>query len=90
MSVGPSEIADDSPFVVRAELALKALKNRVTAHMDRESQIRRIYGEWQENLLSRSDRLRQQVAELEARLSPWIPRGESLRLAVISRSDENT
>jgi hypothetical protein len=89
MSFGPSELANQSPFVVRAELALKDLKDRVTAHIHRESQIRRIYAEWQENLLSQTDQLRRHVAELEARLAPWIPRGDSLRLAVVSRTDDN-
>ena len=90
MSFGPNQFATESPFVIRAELALKALKERVTTHADREMQIRRIYGEWQENLLSRTDRLRMQVAELEARLAPWIPRGESLRLAIVPQADEDS
>jgi len=88
MSFGPNQFATESPFVIRAELALKALKERVTTHADREMQIRRIYGE--ENLLSRTDRLRMQVAELEARLAPWIPRGESLRLAIVPQADEDS
>jgi len=71
-------------------LALRALRDRVTAHADRELQVRQNYGEWQENLLTRTDHIRQQVAELEARLTPWMRRGESLRLAVISRGDENS
>lgn len=88
MSIGLTEIENPSPFVARAEQALKALKYRVTAHVDRETQIRRYYSEWQENLLMRSDQLRQQIAELEARMAPWIPRVDSLRLTVVSRSEE--
>lgn len=89
MSFGSSELSEQSPFVIRAELALKALKDGVNAHIARETHVRRVYSEWQQGLLLRTDRLRQQIAELEARLAPWMPRGESLRLAVVSRTEEN-
>ena len=48
-----SDTAEPSPFVVRAELALRNLKQHVTTHMDRESRLCRVYGEWQETWLSR-------------------------------------
>lgn len=84
-----SEAVEESPFVVRAELALQALKHHVTAHVDRESRLCHVYGKWQETWLSRTDQLRQQVSELEARLTPWMPRGDSVRLTVVSRSEES-
>ncbi len=88
MSFSPSPAVEQSPFVIRAEQALRALKQNVTNHIDRESRLCRVFGEWQETWLSRAEQLRQQVSELEARLAPWMPRGESLRLAVVSRTDE--
>ena len=88
MSFSPSDLADPSPFVVRAEQALRALKQNVATHADRESRLCRVYGEWQETWLSRAEQLRQQCRELEARLAPWMPRSESPRLTVVSRSDE--
>ena len=83
-----SDTAEPSPFVVRAELALRNLKQHVTTHMNRESRLCRVYGEWQETWLSRAEQLRMQCNELEARLAPWMPRGETPRLSVVSRTDE--
>jgi hypothetical protein len=88
MSFSLSDAAGPSPFVVRAELALRSLKQRVTTHADRESRLCRMYGEWQETWLSRAEQLRRQCNELEARLSPWMPRLESPRLAVVEHADD--
>ena len=88
MSFSPSLQVEQSPFVERAELALRMLKQNVTDHIDRESRLCRVYGDWHQSLMSRAEQLRQQVSELEARLAPWMPRGESLRLAVVSRADD--
>jgi hypothetical protein len=88
MSVSLSEPTQQSPFVIRAEEALRTLKQRVTNHIDRESRLCRVYGEWQETCLTRAEQLRQQFGELEARLAPWMPRGESPRLAVVTRAEE--
>ncbi|MBS0202452.1 MAG: hypothetical protein JSS49_06090 [Planctomycetes bacterium] len=88
MSFPSTEAAEQSPFVLRAERALQSLKQNVTDHVARESRLRRVYGEWQETWLSRAEQLRQQISELEARLAPWMPRGESVRLAVVSRNEE--
>jgi BMFP domain-containing protein YqiC len=88
MPLYPGDAVPQSPFIERAELALRDLKQRVMTHLDRESHLRSMYAEWQTTWLSRADELRQQIAELEARLAPWIPRDDSLRLAVVSRSDD--
>lgn len=88
MSFSPTEVTEPSPFVVRAELALQALKQRVVTHLDRESQLRRACVELQDTWLSRVESLRQQISEVEARLAPWIPRDEAPRLAVVSRVEE--
>ncbi|MDB5341963.1 MAG: hypothetical protein JWP89_340 [Schlesneria sp.] len=79
---------EESPFVVRAEQALRTLQGHIVTHSDRESNLRRMCGELQETWLSRINQLRQQVNELEARLSPWMPRGESFRLVVVAQNDE--
>lgn len=84
------DAVDESPFVLRAEHALRVLKDRVTTHMDRETNLRHMYGELQETWLTRINQLRQQVNELEARVTPWMPRGESLRLAVVAHNDDAT
>lgn len=89
MSLTASDSVAPSPFVVRAELALRALKNDVTNHIDKESRLCRFYGQWHENWMSRAEQLRQQVNELEARLAPWLPRDESLRLSVVTRNEES-
>lgn len=88
MSVRSTEAIEQSPFVIRAEQALRSLHQNVTDHVARESRLRRVYGEWHETWLSRAEQLRQQISELEARLAPWMPRGESVRLAVVSRGEE--
>ena len=88
MSFSPAEVVESSPFVVRAENALNALKSHVLSHVARESQLRRACLELHEAWQSQADHLRQQIGELEARLAPWIPRDEAPRLAVISRTDE--
>jgi len=90
MSFSPSQAVEQSPFVIRAEEALRTLKQNVTNHIDRESRLCRIFGEWQETWLSRAEQLRHQVSELESRLAPWMPRGETLRLAAVSRTEETT
>lgn len=82
-----NESGAESPFVIRAEMALRSLKQTVTSHIDRETRLCHVYGEWQETCLTRTEQLRQQVAELQARLAPWMPRGESPRLAVVSRTE---
>lgn len=89
MSFSRSEAAESSPFVVRAELALQALKQHVLTHLNRESQLRRAYSDLHDSWLSRVESLRQQINELEARLAPWIPREEVPRLAVVSRVEES-
>lgn len=88
MSLTASDAVIQSPFAIRAEMALRALKKDVTNHIDKESRLCRFYGQWHENWLSRAEQLRQQVNELEARLAPWLPRDESLRLTVVTRSEE--
>ena len=88
MFLGSSDVASQCPFVIQAEQALSTLKQHMTAHIARESQFRRMYGEWQENWLSRAEVLRQQMGELEARLAPWMPREDGLRLAVHSRTED--
>ena len=61
MSLTASDSVTQSPFVIRAEMALRALKNDVINHIDRESRLCRFYGQWHENWLSRAEQLRQQV-----------------------------
>lgn len=89
MSFSPTEAAESSPFVVRAEHALQALKQHVVAHLNRETQLRLTYGELHETWLSRAELLRQQICELEARLAPWIRHEEVPRLAVVPSADES-
>lgn len=89
MFVSPSEALEPCPFVVRAEQSLQALKHHVTAHINRESHLCRLYSEWQETWMNRTNQLRQQINELEARLSPWIARHESVRLSIVARADES-
>lgn len=67
---------EPSPFVVRAEQALRALKQNIVTHLDRESRLCRVYGEWHQTWLSHSEQIGQQLAELEARLAPWMQRAE--------------
>jgi hypothetical protein len=83
-----SDAVEESPFVVRAEQALRTLQGHIMTHSNRESNLRRMCGELQETWLSRINQLRQQVNELEARLAPWMPHGESLRLAVVAQHDD--
>ena len=87
MTVVLNEAAEQSPFVARAERALRSLKQSMATHVDRESRLCHVYGEWQETCLTRAEQLHHQIAELEARLSPWMPRGELPRLAVVSRAE---
>lgn len=79
---------EESPFVARAEQALRTLQGHIMTHTDRETNLRRMCGELQETWLSRIDQLRQQVNELEARLAPWMPRGDAFRLAVVAQNEE--
>jgi hypothetical protein len=87
MSMELCEIGQ-TPFQVRAELALRTLRDRIMSHVARETLVRRACTEWQENLLTRTDLLRQQIQELEARLSPWMRR-QDLKLSVVSQSEDN-
>lgn len=82
------ETAVNAPFMDQAERALRSLKEHVTAHVDREARLCRVYGQWQETWLNRADELRQQFMELEVRLSPWISRLDGPRLGVVSQRDD--
>lgn len=84
------EAGEQSPFVARAERALRSLKQSVATNVDRESRLCHVYGEWQETCLTLTEQLHQQIAELQARLAPWLPRGETPRLSVVDRAEEMT
>ena len=74
--------------VLRAEQALLTLRLRVTKHTDQQSRLKQFYRDWQQNWLDRAEHLHEQMNELEARLSPWLPREVSPRLSVLSVLEE--
>ncbi len=73
-----------SPDVLRAEEALLTLRHRVTSHVDQQTRLNQFCRDWQQNSLQRTEHLREQVNELEARISPWLPREQSPRLSVMT------
>ncbi len=77
-----------APEVLRAEQALLTLRLRVTKHADQQSRLKQFYRDWQENWLHRAEYLHEQMNELEARISPWLPREESPRLSVLTVMEE--
>ena len=74
--------------VLRAEQALLTLRLRVTKHTDQQSRLKQFYRDWQQNWLDRAEHLHEQMNELEARISPWLPREVSPRLSVLSVLEE--
>ena len=92
---GASSMLSDSsdsthvaPDVLRAEQALQTLRLRVTKHADQQSRLKQFYRDWQQNWLDRAEHLHEQMNELEARISPWLPREVSPRLSVMSVLEE--
>ena len=77
-----------SPEVLRAEYALLTLRRCVTSHADQQSRLKQFYRDWQQNWLDRTEHLREQMSELEARIAPWLPRHESPRLSVMTPLEE--
>ena len=77
------------PGVHRMEQAVSRLTLGVAAHMERESQLQRLFAVCQEKWLSQFEQLRIRIETLEARLAPWMTdRDEGPRLAVIPPHDE--
>ena len=77
-----------APDVLRAEQALQTHRLRVTKHADQQSRLKQFYRDWQQNWLDRAEHLHEQMNELEARISPWLPREVSPRLSVLSVLEE--
>lgn len=77
-----------APDVLRAEQALQTLRLRVTKHADQQSRLKQFYRDWQQTWLDRAEHLHEQMNELEARISPWLPREVSPRLSVLSVLEE--
>ena len=88
MFFNSSDSPHASPEVLRAEQALLTLRHRVTLHADQQSRLKRFYRDWQQNWLNRAEHLRAQMNELEARITPWLPRDESPRLSVMTTVEE--
>lgn len=88
MSFDSSDSTLVAPEVLRAEQALQTLRLRVTRHTDQQSRLKQFYRDWQQNWLDRAEHLHQQMNELEARISPWLPHEASPRLSVMSVLDE--
>ena len=84
-SSDPTLVASE---VLRAEQALSTLRLRVTRHVDQQSRLKQFYRDWQQNWLDRAESLHEQMNELEARISPWLPREVSPRLSVMSVMEE--
>ena len=77
-----------SSEIQRAEEALLTLRHRVAAHANQQSRLRQFYWDWQQNWQHRTEHLRGQMNELEARIAPWLPREQSPRLSVLTPLDE--
>ena len=84
-SSDPTLVASE---VLRAEQVLLTLRLRVTKHVDQQSRLKQFYRDWQQNWLHRAESLHEQMNELEARISPWLPREVLPRLSVMSVMEE--
>ncbi len=77
-----------SSEVRRAEEALLTLRHRVTSHVEQQTRLKQFCRDWQQDRLYRTEHLREQMNELEARIAPWLPREQSPRLSVMTPRED--
>lgn len=71
------------------EQAMYALKQTVSAHLECESRLERLYLGWQQRWFSQFSQIRMQIEALESRISPWINEASHApRLAVVSHQED--
>ena len=71
------------------EEAMSSLKKSVSAHLECETRLERLYLGWQQKWLSQFNQLRMQIETLEARISPWMSDpADGPRLAVVSHHED--
>lgn len=79
---------DDSVVFAQAELALLTLKKQVLVHSEQRSRLDQLQRDWHLEFVNRSEQIRHQIDQLQARLAPWIPRDSKPVLGVVSFGEE--
>ena len=76
------------PNVQQMERALLRLKQGVTTHVERESQLHQMFAACQEKWLAQYEQVRMRIDALEARLAPWMNVDAGPQLSVVPRQED--
>lgn len=89
MFVPPHSDRPSFPSVQHMERALLRLKQGVSTHLERESQLHQMFAACQEKWLAQIDQLRLRIEMLEARLAPWMTDASTgPRLSVVPQQED--
>jgi len=73
---------------LRAEQALKLLRQRMERHEDQEVRLGRLYQGWQDGWSAQCDRLQELMGRLEAHLATWLRHTEPAPVFSVVRVHE--